>query len=109
MARDTGLEELLREELGERFGLTEKLMFGGWVVLLNGHLLCGAREDGMLVRLGKGNDGWALSLNDIKPMLSGARIMHGWVRAGPDAYGNDAVRKRLLLAALDYVGALPAK
>ncbi len=109
MARDAGLEELLREELGQRPGLSEKAMFGGWAFLLNGHLLCGAREDGLLIRLGKGNDAWALELHDIKPMLSGSREIQGWVRAGPEAYGNDMPRKRLLLAALDFVEGLPPK
>lgn len=109
MARDAGLEELLREELGQRPGLSEKAMFGGWVFLLNGHLLCGAREDGMLLRLGKGNDTWALALADIKRMLSREREMQGWVRAGPEAYGNDMLRKRLLIAALDFVEGLPPK
>lgn len=56
--RDLGLEELVRQELGERPGLSEKPMFGGLAFLLNGNLVCGARDDGMLVRLGKGNDGW---------------------------------------------------
>ena len=109
MARDAGLEELLREELGQRPGLSEKAMFGGWAFLLNGHLMCGAREDGMLIRLGKGNDAWALELPDIKPMLSGSREIQGWVHAGPEAYGNDMLRKRLLLAALDFVEGLPPK
>ncbi|MFS8111297.1 TfoX/Sxy family protein [Rhizobium jaguaris] len=109
MARDAGLEELLKEEIGQRPGLSEKAMFGGWAVLLNGNLLCGAREDGMLIRLGKGNDAWALEQPDIKPMLHGSREMQGWVRAGPEAYGNDMLRKRLLLAALNFVEGLPPK
>ncbi|AVA20093.1 MULTISPECIES: TfoX/Sxy family protein [unclassified Rhizobium] len=109
MARDAGLEELLKEELGQRPGLSEKGMFGGWAFLLNGHLLCGAREDGMLIRLGKGSDAWALEQPDVKPMLSGSREMQGWVRAGPEAYGNDMLRKRLLLAALNFVEGLPPK
>ena len=109
MARDAGLEELLREELGQRPGLSEKAMFGGWAFLLNGHLMCGARQDGLLIRLGKGNDAWALALLDIKPMISGSREIQGWVRAGPEAYGNDMLRKRLLLAALDFVEGLPPK
>jgi hypothetical protein len=109
MARDTGLEELVREELGDRPGLTEKAMFGGWAFLLNGNLLCGARGDGMLARLGKGNDGWALALPGVIQMLSGGRVMQGWVRAGAEAYGDDDLRRRLLCAALAYVETLPAK
>lgn len=109
MARDAGLEELIREELGDRSGLSEKAMFGGWAFLLNGNLLCGAREGSMLVRLGKGNDGWALALPGIWLMVMNGRAMHGWVRAGADAYGDDGLRKRLLDGAIAFVETLPPK
>jgi len=108
MARDPGLEELIRADL-PRDDYTEKAMFGGWAWLLRGNLLCGARAEGMLVRLGKGRDGWALALPGVAQMISAGRPMSGWVRAGPAAYGDDALRRRLLIAALDYVRALPAK
>ena len=61
MARNKVLEQLLGDDLAQVRGITEKAMFGGWAWLLNGNLLCGARNDGMLVRLGKGNDAWALA------------------------------------------------
>lgn len=109
MARDEGLEELLREDLKLEPGLTEKSMFGGRAWLLRGNLLCGARDDGMLARLGKDNDGWALAMEHIAPMIMRGRRMHGWVRAGPEAFGDDAVRRKILNAALAYVRSLPAK
>jgi hypothetical protein len=109
MARDEGLEELLRERLGSERGLTEKAMFGGRAWLLNGNLLCGARDDGMLVRLGADQEGWALARPDVAAMLSRGRRMRGWVRAGPAAFGDDALRERLIDAALRFVRALPAK
>jgi hypothetical protein len=107
MARDEGLEELLREDLAAVPGLKEKAMFGGRAWLLGGNLVCGARDDGMLVRLGKGSDGWALAQPGIGPMISRGRPMSGWVRAGADAYGDDALRRKLLDAALAFVRALP--
>jgi hypothetical protein len=109
VARDAGLEELLKDGLGNRPDLSEKAMFGGWGFLLNGNLLCAARDDGMLARLGKGNDGWALQLPGIIPMISRGRHMQGWVRADAEAYGDDALREKLLDAALAYVSGLPAK
>ena len=109
MTRDPGLEELLREELGDRPGLTEKSMFGGRAFLLNGNLLCGARSDGMLIRLGRSNDGWALALPGVIQMLSCERTMQGWVRATAEVYGDDALRRRLLDGALAYVESLPGK
>ena len=109
MARDEGLEELLREDLEGEPGLTEKAMFGGRAWLLRGNLLCGARDDGMLIRLGAANDGWALTAPGIGPMISRGRPMRGWVRAAPEAYGDDALRRRLLHAALAFARQLPRK
>jgi len=43
----------------------------------------------MLVRLGKGRD--------------------GWVRAQPQAFGDDALRRRLLQSALAFIRSLPPK
>ena len=91
MARDQGLEDLIREELPKGVALEERAMFGGLAWLLNGNLALGARSDGMLARLGKGNDAWALALPDITPMISAGRPMAGWVRAGPAAYGDDGL------------------
>ena len=84
-------------------------MFGGWAWLLNGNLLCGAREDGMLVRLGKGNDAWALEVAGVVPMISRGKPMQGWVRADARAYGDDATRRKLIAAAIDFVASLPKK
>lgn len=109
MARDEGLEELLRADLEGEPSLAEKPMFGGRAWLLRGNLLCGARDDGMLVRLGPGNDGWALKTPAIGPMISRGRPMRGWVRAAPEAYGDDALRRRLLDAALAFARTLPGK
>ena len=109
MARDEGLEELVNDELRSVPGITGKAMFGGWAWLLRGNLLCGARHDGMLVRLGRGNDAWALELKGVKPMLSRGKLMHGWVRADSSVYGDDAKRRKLIAAALKFVGSLPRK
>jgi hypothetical protein len=109
MARDKGLEELLNDDLAKVSGVTQKGMFGGWAWLVNGNLLCGSRDDGMLVRLGKSNDSWALKISGIKPMLSGKRHMQGWIRVGPKVYGDDTLRLKLLNAALDFNKSLPRK
>lgn len=109
MARDEGLEELLRERLAGTAGLSEKAMFGGRCWMVSGHLLCAARDDGLLVRLGKGNDVWALATPGVGPMISQGRPMSGWVRAVPQAFGDDALREKLIAAALAFVRTLPAK
>lgn len=109
MARDKGLEELIHAELGQLPGISGKAMFGGWAWLLRGHLLCAARHDGMLVRLGKGLDAWALEIDGVVPMRSGGRIMQGWIRCGPDVYDDAALRERLLSCAIEFTRSLPDK
>ena len=109
MARDPGVEELVREDLGDRPGLSEKPMFGGLVWLLDGHMLCGARDVGLMVRLGKDNDEWALKLDDVAPMIMSGRQMSGWVRAGLDTCADDDLRRQLLEAAVAFVRTLPPK
>ena len=109
MARNKVLEELLGDDLAQVRGITEKAMFGGWAWLLEGNLLCGARNDGMLARLGKGNDAWALAMPGIEPMMMQGRQMHGWVRAAPKVYEVDKLRRKLLKAALDFTQSLPKK
>jgi hypothetical protein len=109
MARDHGLEEIMRDHLADIEGLIEKPMFGGWAWLSNGHLLCGARDDGALFRLGKGNDADALARPGVEPMISRGRIMSGWVRVEPIAFADDAFARQLLKAALRFVETLPRK
>jgi hypothetical protein len=109
MSRDHGLEELLNTDLERLSGLSSKPMFGGWAWMLHGNLLCGSREDGMLARIGKANEGWALEMPGVAPMISRGKPMGGWVRANPDAYGDDAARGKLLDAALAFNATLPKK
>ncbi|NIJ73741.1 hypothetical protein FHR66_002977 [Xanthomonas sp. F4] len=103
------MEHMLRDTLGAQRDLTEKPMFGGWAWLLHGHLLCGARDDGVLVRLGKGHDAWALAIPGIEPMLSRGRAMPGWVRVAPEIFADDALAARLLREAIAFVRTLPPK
>ena len=109
MARDPGLEELINDELAEISGVTQKAMFGGLAWLVNGNLLLGARKDSLLVRLGKGNDAWALKMGGIIPMIMGKRQMHGWIRVAPEVYGDDKLRGKLVKAALEFNRSLPKK
>lgn len=107
MARDPSLEALLADDLGDLAGLTQKAMFGGMAWLLDGKLLCAARQRGILVRLGKGNDGWALALPGITTTVMHGRAMSGWLNVAPEAYASDDLRHRLLHSAVAFVRTLP--
>jgi TfoX N-terminal domain len=84
-------------------------MFGGMAWLVHGNLLCGARKDSLLVRLGKDRDAWALEQSGIELMVMQGRRMSGWVRAKAEAYGNDSLRGKLIAAALEFSSTLPKK
>jgi len=109
MARDPGLEELVSSTVGDRPGLTEKAMFGGMAFLLHGNLLCGIRSGSLMLRVGQENEAWALTIPGVDPVAMRGRRMPGYVRALPEAYVDDAVRQRLLDAAVAFTLALPRK
>ncbi len=110
MSRDRLLEEMVRAELEGVDGLVEKVMFGGLAWLLDGHLICAASSRGMLARLGKGEDSWALALPEIETLAMRGRALPGWVRVTPVASrDDDALRRRLIAAALSFVWTLPPK
>lgn len=106
MARDHGLEELLNDYLTDTGGLSERPMFGGMAWLFNGHLLCAARDDGILIRLGKGNDQNALMRPGIEPMVSRGRVISGWVRLSSDVAVDESITGQLLSEALVFVRSL---
>src|ERR1700761_8404464 len=112
MPRDPGLEELIKSSLGNTRGLSEKSlseksMFGGWAWLLHGNLLCGARRGSLLLRVGKDNEAWADQIPGVATAIMRGRRMSGWVRATPEAYAIDALRQKLIDAALAFTGSLP--
>ena len=109
MPRDPGLEELVKSSLGKTRGLTEKAMFGGWAWLLHGNLLCGARSGSLLLRVGKDNEAWANDIPGVATAIMRGRRMSGWVRVTSKVYGDDALREKLIDAAVQFTGSLPKK
>ncbi len=109
MPRDPGLEELVKSSLGKTRGLSEKAMFGGWAWLLHGNLLIGARRGSLLLPIGSDNEVWANEIPGVATAIMRGRRMSGWVRATPDVYGNDALRQKLIDAAVPFTGSLPKK
>jgi TfoX N-terminal domain len=109
MARERGLEEVVNEQLAETPGGTQRAMFGGIVWMLNGNVVCRARKESLLVRLGKDNDAWALKISGVTPLMRASRRMHGLVEVTPEIFGNDKLRHKLVKAALDFNQSLPKK
>ena len=54
MASDSGHVRCVREAFGERQGITEKAMFGGRAVLVDGKMFVGIQEPTLMARVGPG-------------------------------------------------------
>ena len=109
MAYDTGLAQILRDDLAEFDGLVEKNMFGGLCFMLNGNMLCGVHKGGAMFRVGKDNEADALAIDGVIPMAFTGRRMGGLVDMAEAAFADDRRRNDCMRLALDFVTALPAK
>jgi TfoX/Sxy family transcriptional regulator of competence genes len=109
MAYDEGLAEILRGDLADRPGISEKRMFGGVAFMLDGNMLCGVHPGGAMFRVGKDNQEFALAVPGARPMQMTGRAMGGFVDVDEDCLADDVRRERLMALALDFVAALPAK
>ncbi|NDW52222.1 TfoX/Sxy family protein [Aliiroseovarius sp. PrR006] len=109
MAYDSGLYEILKDDLGDRPDLVEKKMFGGIAFMLNGNMLCGVHKVGAMYRVGKEHETQALALPGARKMDFTGRPMGGFIDAGEEAMADDDTRAELLRLAVDFVSSLPAK
>ena len=71
--------------------------------------ICGARDDGMVVRSGKDQDGRALQVPGMVPMTLDTRRLQGQVRADPQANDDDVLRRKLVTSALDVIRFQPGE
>lgn len=109
MAYDEGLAEILRTDLAELDGVTEKKMFGGLCFMLNGNMLCGVHKGGGMFRVGKANAEAAFEIEGAGPMAFTGRPMGGMVDVTDAALADDARRAQLMALARAFVDALPPK
>lgn len=109
MAYDEGQAQLMRDDLADEYGVSEKRMFGGLCFMLNGNMLCGVHKDGAMFRIGKENEQAALDIEGASPLGFTGRKMGGMVEITDEALVDDAARAELFRLAIDFVGQLPAK
>ncbi|MEM9438331.1 MAG: TfoX/Sxy family protein [Pseudomonadota bacterium] len=108
MAYDTAILDLLREVCADITN-GERKMFGSYTLMLDGHMLVSAWEDGWLARVGPDamEAATALGTEPFAPM--GGKGMKGIVYADVDALEDDEKRDALIGMALRFVGSLPPK
>ncbi len=101
--------QILRDELCELEGVSEKRMFGGLCFLLNGNMLCGVHKGGGMARVGQEHEAKALEFDGIDPLSFTGRRMGGMVDLSHAAIEDKATRRKVLELAKEFVGSLPAK
>ena len=85
MAYDELLASQLRDLLADAPGVTEKKMFGGLCLLLEGKMFMGIIKDELMVRVGP--ERWAehLAKPGVREMDFTGRSMKGYVYVGAEA------------------------
>ena len=110
MPYDEDLADRIRELLATEDGLTEKKMFGGLAFLVGGNMAIAASgQGGILVRVDPEESSALVARTAAEVMVMRGRPMTGWVRADPAASADDALRARLLGAALAFTRSLPPR
>ncbi len=108
MTSGEDLAARVRAALTGAGAVREVRMFGGIGFMLNGNLIAGASQRGLLLRVGKDRQAQALGRPGARPMLMRGRAMQGYVYVDPPALNERTVRSWLRLA-LPYVQTLPPK
>ncbi|MBO6897234.1 MAG: TfoX/Sxy family protein [Shimia sp.] len=109
MAFDEGHATLMREELADIEGISEKKMFGGLCFLLHGNMICGVHKDGGMARVGKTREAEALEIEGVDPLSFTGRKMGGMVDLSEDLLGDHTRRAQVMALALTNAQSLPPK
>ena len=83
MAYDEGHAELMRAELADEPGISEKTMFGGLCFLKHGNMVCGVHRGGGMARVGKEAEAQALKIDGVDHLSFTGRKMGGYHPRSP--------------------------
>ncbi|MGR3343124.1 MAG: TfoX/Sxy family protein [Paracoccaceae bacterium] len=109
MAHDEGLAQILRDDLIDVAGISERNMFGGLCFMLNGNMLCGVSPKRRMFRVGKEREAEARAIDGAGPMNFTGRPMGGMIDVTEQAFQDDARRAQWLALSLTNSRSLPAK
>lgn len=109
MAFDKKLAARVRERLGRRKGISEKVMFGGIGFLLNCHIAVGVWKDSLIVRVGDAEYDAARQAPYVREFDITGRPMTGWILVEPQAIEDDLQLDGWIKLAVKFVKTLPPK
>ena len=109
MAYDEALAERVLNLVAGRDDVSDRRMFGGWALMLGGHMACGVIGDELLARVGREGYEDALDLPHARIMDMGGRPMTGFVIVGRAGIGDDAGLRSWVGRGIALVDTLPPK
>jgi hypothetical protein len=92
MAYDGKLAARVRALMSDRDDVIEKRMFGGLMLMVAGHVCCGARGDELILRLSRDDAEAALARPHARPMDFTGRPMRDFVSVRPEGLKGRALR-----------------
>lgn len=110
MAYDEALAEKVRKLMAGESGLTEKRMFGGLAMLLNGNMAVAVRgRGGLMIRVDPDKSDAMLDDAGASIAVMRGRPMQGWIVVESDAVAKPADLKRWVKRGTAYARTLPPK
>jgi len=109
MAYDENLARRVLTLVAGRGDVSERQMFGGWALMLGGHMACGVIGDELLARVGRDAYEDALDLPGARIMDMGGRPMTGFVIVGRPGIEDDAGLRSWVERGVAFVATLPPK
>ena len=92
MAYDEAIADRVGRLLGEDADVVEKSMIGGGVgFMIDGHLVCGVRTDGLTVGVGPDARTEVLATPHVRPLVLGRREPAAFVVVGREGLRDDEV------------------
>lgn len=109
MAYDEQMAGRVRKAVASREGLSERKMFGGLCLMLNGNMFAGLIGEELMLRVGPQRFEELLAKPGARPMDFTGRPMNGYLYVSPAAYATDKALSEWLDYALSFVATLPPK
>ena len=109
MAYSEALTDRIRGLLKRRRGISERKMFGGLCILVNGNMACGIVGDELMVRVGPKTYKEGLGQRHARKMDFTGRAMKGMVYVAPMGFHKDAALREWVERGLKYARSQPAR
>jgi TfoX/Sxy family transcriptional regulator of competence genes len=110
MAYDEQLATRIRDRVAGEAGLTEKKMFGGLAVLLNGNMAVAASgQGGLLVRVDPAESAELVEITPATEMEMRGRSMAGWLRLDSADVEADEELSTWVHRGVSFARSLPPK